>query len=262
MQSPGAVEQMFPPADKLLQQILTCLSFYTRLPVGRWLASDNDFAAAQWAAPVAGAFIGLCGGFAYTVSAAVGLPPPVAAVVCIGATIFLTGALHEDGAADTADGFGGGESAKQKLEIMRDSRLGTYGALALLFSVLTRWSAISALIDPLTVMIAVIAAHAASRAVIAEFLLLVPPARNDGLSATVGTFDSGTASISLAIGVGVLFAGGLLFAVGSALLLALWFFALQWLCRRQIGGQTGDVIGALQQGAEVIILVTAIIVTS
>lgn len=248
-----------PPAlESRFQELLTCMVFYTRLPAGRWVTGETDFAAAQWAAPVTGIVIGFCGGLVYAAAWMAGAPATVSAALCLAAIILLTGALHEDGAADMADGFGGGSTIEQKLEIMRDSRLGAYGALTLVISVLVRWSALSALADPLDVTVALVAAHAASRSVIAAFLMRVPPARSDGLGAGVGRIDGPVATTALLIGAVMLTLTGLMTAIAGAAMLAMWFFSLRALCIRQIGGQTGDVTGALQQGGEVIILVAVV----
>ncbi|WP_338320010.1 adenosylcobinamide-GDP ribazoletransferase, partial [Bradyrhizobium ottawaense] len=121
------------------------------------------------------------------------------------------GALHEDGLADTADGLGGGRTRERKLEIMRDSRIGTYGVCALILSFGLRWSALAAIADPLLVAFALCAAHAAARAGVPAFMSLVPPARPDGLSASAGSppgrsvaiaFALGTLALALALGPG------------------------------------------------------------
>lgn len=246
-----------PPPDRLLGDVVACVMFYTRLPVGRWFDGSDDFAAAQWAAPLAGMLVSLGGGLAFWLLAAGSLESGLSAALCLAVMIALTGALHEDGLADTADGFGGGKNREQKLDIMRDSRLGTYGALALGLSLLIRWAAIAQLADPIAVLVALVAAHAASRALIAAFIALVPAARSDGLSADAGQADNSTALAALGLGGLALLAGGPAFAVTGAVVLALWFLALKALSEHQIGGQTGDVIGALQQGGEILVLVVA-----
>jgi adenosylcobinamide-GDP ribazoletransferase len=95
-----------------------------------------------------GALVGACGALAYWGAAAVGLPPFVAGVLAVAATLLVTGALHEDGLADTADGFGAGVTRERKLEIMRDSRIGTYGVAALVLSILLRAGAVASLVEP------------------------------------------------------------------------------------------------------------------
>src|SRR5258708_2854655 len=123
-------------------------AFLTRLPMPH---PDGpilpNFARAHRAFPVVGALIGAVTGFTYLGLHAIGLPSLAAAALALGASALLTGALHEDGLADMADGFGGGRDKAGKLEIMRDSRLGTYGALALMVSFVAKLSALAALPD-------------------------------------------------------------------------------------------------------------------
>ncbi len=248
-----------PPAlENRFHEFLCCLAFYTRLPLGRFFAKDSDFTSAQWAAPAAGIVIGLCAGAVFAVAYAAGVPSEVAAAICLAVVILLTGALHEDGAADMADGFGGGRTVERKLEIMRDSRLGTFGALTLVMTVLLRWSALAAMSDPVDAALALVAAHAASRSAIPVFLMNVPAARTDGLGAGVGPIDRQSAGLALLIGAAALMLAGVSAAILAAAALVVWYFALRALCIRQIGGQTGDVVGALQQGGEIIVLVAAV----
>lgn len=248
----------FPALPVLAAEIAAALRFYTRLPV----AGDDGargFAQSQWATPLAGAAIGLGVAFMLWLAAWLGLPPQLAAAFAIAAGVWLTGALHEDGLADTADGFGGGRSRDDKLAIMRDSRVGSYGVIALCLSLLIRWAALAALAEAslASAAVAAIAAHAASRAVLPALLAALPPARADGLAAGVGLVERGTALAALAIGFAFLLPGGLAFAFAASLILGLAAWLVARLAMRQIGGQTGDVLGAVQQGAEIAILATA-----
>jgi adenosylcobinamide-GDP ribazoletransferase len=171
----------------------------------------------------------------------------------------MTGCLHEDGLADTADGLGGGRDRARKLEIMRDSRLGTFGACTLMMSLLLRWTALAAMAGPMAVAAALIAAHVAARAALPVFMRFVPPARLDGLSAQAGPPALRSAAVAGLLGVLALVAIlglaatviGLILATCAGLLVA-------WLSIRQIGGQTGDVLGALEQIIEIVILLTAL----
>jgi adenosylcobinamide-GDP ribazoletransferase len=248
--------QPHPIRPTVVKDILACIGFYTRLPLS---AEVSSFAAAQWAASLAGAVVGFLSGGALLAALWAGVPAPAAAAVALGAAMLATGALHEDGLADVADGFGGGRSREEKLLIMRDSRVGSYGVLALIVTALLRWAALTALAvaGGRAALPALVAAHAASRALIPLFMMRVPPARADGLSAGIGRVEGGTAFAALAIGGLFLIVVGPVFALVSAALLALWFWALERLCRRQIGGQTGDVLGALQQGGEIAVLLAA-----
>src|SRR5437868_4014872 len=116
--------------------------FSTRLPFAHsFTVMGADIARASWALPLAGALVGLLGAIAYWLAHAVGLPPLPAGALALATTLVATGCLHEDGLADTADGFGGGTTRERKLEIMRDSRIGSYGGCALMLSLLLRGSA-------------------------------------------------------------------------------------------------------------------------
>jgi adenosylcobinamide-GDP ribazoletransferase len=162
---------------------------------------------------------------------------------------------------DTADGFGGGRDREQKLVIMRDSRLGTYGACALLVSLLLRWSALATIADAGSVAIALVAAHTAARAPLPSFMRLVPSARTDGLAAAAGAPSRESAAIAWVLGATALLVGlGFAEAVAGLLLLVLATAAIARVSLRQIGGQTGDVVGALEQVNEVLILLTAAVV--
>ncbi len=244
---------------RLLTDLKVSLAFSTRLPFADACAIDgSDPARASWALPVAGLAVGAIGAIVYGATYGIGLPSGPAAALALAATIATTGCLHEDGLADTADGFGGGKDREQKLGIMRDSRLGTYGACALLGSLLLRWTALASIADPGPVALALMAAHAGARAPLPSFMRLVPPARSDGLSATAGSPSRENAIMAWIIGAAALVAGlGLAKAVAGLIFLALASAAIAWLSARQIGGQTGDVLGAVEQVSEAIILLIA-----
>jgi adenosylcobinamide-GDP ribazoletransferase len=232
--------------------------FFTRLPLPHDAPTASGVARAGWAAPLAGALVGAHGAAAYWLAAVAGLPVPVAAALALAATLLLTGCLHEDGLADTADGFGGGATRERKLAIMRDAPIGTYGSCAILLSLLLRAGALSGLATPALVVPALIAAHAAARAILPPFMRLVPAARADGLSAAAGRPPPLGSAMALALGLlALLLALGAAKALAAALLLLLCFAVMAWLCGRQIGGQTGDVIGALEQAGEVAVLLVA-----
>jgi adenosylcobinamide-GDP ribazoletransferase len=175
----------------------------------------------------------------------------------LAATLLLTGAIHEDGLADTADGLGG-RTREQKLEIMRDSRIGTFGACALAISLFLRWSTIADIAEPRFVALALISAHVAARACLPAFMSLVPPARTDGLSSGAGSPPSSSVVAALLLGaVCLLFSFGLTGTVVALLMLALIGFMLARITTRQFGGQTGDVLGAMEQLGEAAILLIA-----
>jgi len=236
--------------------IRTGLAFCTRLPVTP--PPESKLAEAAWAFPVIGALIGVLGALTYWFADWVWLDPYISATLAVAATVLLTGCLHEDGLADTADGFGGGATKARKLDIMRDSCIGTYGVAALALSFLLRVGAIASLEEPGLVAAALIAAHAGARAVLPLFMAALPRARQDGLAASAGTPQAGRVTIALMLGLFVLAlslgAGGALIA---ALFVAVAFGLMARLAMRQIGGQTGDVLGAVEQVSEIVILLTA-----
>jgi adenosylcobinamide-GDP ribazoletransferase len=248
------------PPNPFVEDLLVCLRFYSRLnlPAPPGGAALADFAKALRALPVAGAIIGAAGGAALFCARAVGLPALPAAVCAIAALVAVTGALHEDGLADVADGFGGGATRDKKLEIMRDSRLGSYGGIALALTLMLRVTSLAALTErglgP--AIAALICAGAVSRTAGLSPLLLSAPARRDGAGAAMprptdealrlALILSGAASLPL------LFAGLSVGQVLSAdIAAALAAFAVTRLAERQIGGYTGDVLGAAQQAAEI-----------
>lgn len=234
-------------------------SFVTILPVASSKpAADGAIARATWALPIAGLLVGLAGALAYKIATRLGLAPNLAALLALATTALVTGALHEDGLADTADGLGGGWTRERKLEIMRDSRIGTYGVCALILSFGLRWSALAAIANPWSVMLALIAAHAAARAGVPAFMSLVPPARRDGLAANAGVPPGRSVAIAFAVGtLALALALGPAKALVGLVLLSLAGLMLARLAIRQIGGQTGDILGAFEQIGEILILLVA-----
>lgn len=247
---------------RLVRDLRIGVSFATILPVGPSTPiEDGEMNRASWSLPLAGLIVGLVGATVYGIAHAVGLPPGPAAMLALASTILVTGALHEDGLADTADGLGGGRTRERKLEIMRDSRIGTYGACALLSSMILRWSALATIAAPRSVMIALLLAHAASRAGLPTFTAFVPPARKDGLSASAGQPTPQHAAIALGIGAIVLALGfGPAKAIVAVIVLAAIGLMMARLCVKQVGGQTGDVLGAFEQLTETAVLLMAAVI--
>jgi adenosylcobinamide-GDP ribazoletransferase len=237
-------------------ELRTGLAFCTRLPVTAPEAAN--LAKAAWTFPVVGALIGALGALVYWLAGGLSLPPFVSATLAVAATALVTGCLHEDGLADTADGFGGGTTRERKLEIMRDSRTGTYGVVALIVSFMLRAGTIASLAGPGLAAAALIAAHAGARATLPIFMRAVPNARDDGLSSGAGTPPAGPASIAALLGLLALMAFlGVGAGLVAAFLVVMGLIAFARLSMRQIGGQTGDVLGAVEQASEILILLTA-----
>jgi adenosylcobinamide-GDP ribazoletransferase len=239
-------------------EVATALAFSTSLPLRRPAPADGNLAQAVWALPIAGLAVGVVGSVVYALVHRLGLPAWPAAALALAATVVVTGALHEDGLADTADGFGGGQAREQKLAIMRDSRIGTYGVCALALALLLRASAVAMIAAPGAVAAALIASHTAGRAAVPLLMLFVGPARLDGLAYAAGRPAPAGAAAAAAIGLVVLFAGlGFVHALAAAVLVAIVLALTGALSLRQIGGQTGDVLGALEQFGEIVILLVA-----
>jgi adenosylcobinamide-GDP ribazoletransferase len=234
--------------------------FLTRLRYGAREPIDGGaIARAAWAFPLAGVLVGIIGALVYGSAYRLGLPSWAAAAVSVAATMVVTGCLHEDGFADTIDGFGGGTTREQKLAIMRDSRIGTYGVCGLTIAILLRVSALALLGAWGPVAAALIAAHGAGRAVVAVFMALVPPTRRDGLSASAGQPPYGSAAAAGVLGVPILILClGLGHGLVALVVLAIATALVAWLSLAEIGGQTGDVLGAVEQVSEIVILLVAL----
>ena len=242
--------------NEWLDDLRTAVAFLTRLPMPHPQGpTPQNFVRAHRMFPLVGAAIGAAVGLVCLGLRAVGVPDLAAAALALGASAILTGALHEDGLADVADGFGGGRDRESKLEIMRDSRLGTYGALILLVSFVARLSALAAIPDGFVVQ-SLIAAHALARGVLPAMSMNLAYTRTDGLARNAGQPDAAIAAT--AAGVALLIALLVLSwtdAFWAAVLAALSAAGMAWLAKRQIGGQTGDVLGGAEQVAETAILV-------
>ena len=244
--------------SQLAADLSAAVLFCTRLPVpGAATITGTDLARAGWALPIAGAIVGLIAAVVYWLARLADVPPFPAAGLTVVATLVVTGCLHEDGLADVADSFGA-STRERKLEIMRDSKIGTYGVCALFMSLLLRSAALASIADPALAAPVLVAAHMAGRAGMPLFMRLVPPARDDGLSVGVGTPPRASAIAAVLIGMVALGVGlGPAAGVGAIALMAAAFASLAWLSVSQIGGQTGDVLGALEQIGEIVVLLVA-----
>jgi adenosylcobinamide-GDP ribazoletransferase len=243
--------------DLLRTDLVSAFMLLTRLPAG-WLATSagpGRLADAVWAFPVVGAVVGAIGGGVFWVCARLAMPPGVATVWTLASMLLVTGALHEDGLADFVDGLGGGRTRERKLAIMRDSRIGTFGALALMLSLAARGTALAALAQPARVAVALIVAAALGRGAIAVLLLTSAPARPDGLAAQLQASRFGRTALGPGIAVVPAFAllpfGTALGATTAALVSAL---VIAWFAHRQLGGYTGDVLGAAVVVTECVVL--------
>ena len=271
-----------------LRLFFTALQFFTRVPVPAWVGFEP-----AWLQgcvryfPLVGACVGLAGALVLA-AASLLWPPVVAVVLSMAATVWLTGAFHEDGWADTCDGLGGAVSRARALEIMKDSRIGSYGAVGLMLILGLKAAVLTQLLSPLlselndanashihqvllgwTVM-ALVWSHITSR--LAPVLLIRwLPYAGDAAHAKAKPLATGVGWAGLAATLLVWAALGLamlawvgwagwptatwLRAMGWSSLAALLGTALMagWLWRR-LGGYTGDTLGAAQQLTEVLSL--------
>ncbi|MGE3244696.1 MAG: adenosylcobinamide-GDP ribazoletransferase [Beijerinckiaceae bacterium] len=259
---------------QLACDLLACLRFYSRLPVPVFAFEPSphgmlDFTHAVRILPLAGAIIALPACAMIGLATAVGLPAPVTAGLALAIFVLATGAFHEDGLADTADGFGGGSTRERKLEIMKDSRVGTYGAIALVLATGLRWVCLWEILLRLGAagaVLVLIAAAAASRTAALWPLAVLPPARNDGAAWAAGKPDvAALAMAALWCAALSLPLYALQHSAHATISLLIAAAAAGWaiarLARRQIGGQTGDVAGAAQQIAEIATYLAVLIAT-
>lgn len=243
----------------LIAETATCVRFFSRLPLPRISKDDDltlipDFSRIARAVPLAGAILGVLPATFLLFLAATELPGLVTASLVVIGQITLTGALHEDGLADVVDGFFGGATTERRLEIMKDSRTGAFGALALCLSVFLRIVLLAELLarfGPLSAAFILIGIEAGSRALMVWQWRVLPPARPEGLGSRFGVPGVKVANQA------VLFGALCLLPVAAALpvphvSLALGLSGVSaWATGRlavlKIGGFTGDVLGTIQQ---------------
>ncbi len=247
----------------LTADLLACLRFYSRLPVPVLSFEKEphkmlDFSSSIRMLPFAGALIGGVSAAVLLGSLLVGLGPHIAAVLAIGAGAIATGAFHEDGLADTADSFGG-MSVDRKLDIMRDSRIGTFGGMALVLSTAVKIFALAGIAQYSWALAAgvLISGAAITRVLALMPLSMLNPARTDGVAYSAmqpgpealrfAQFASaGFLILPLLAGAEI---GRILFAT---VLIVLMAYAITFKAKQLLGGHTGDVAGATQQVTEIL----------
>lgn len=248
--------------ERLGGELAAAVGFMTRLPLPATQAAHaRPLADASWAFPVAGLAIGLIAGAVMGIASALGVPAFAAALLALGASALTTGALHEDGLSDCFDGLWGGADKETRLTIMRDSRVGGYGALSLVIATGLKAACLAALIDGAGVeagWLALVAAHMAGRGVLPGVMHLVQRAGETGLAAMAGRPDQVRAGVALAIGALALpiLLGpgiGLVAIVLGGLVTAKFVFLARW----KLGGYTGDVLGLIEQAVEITVLLCA-----
>jgi len=231
-----------------LEEAFTLLTRVPMPPLGQTRGAN-----ASWAYPLVGLAVGLAA--AVTTLLTGGLPAELTAGIALATMIVITGAMHEDGLADSADGLWGGRTPEQRLAIMADSRVGAYGVIALVFSIGLRWSALAAIATDGTLWASLIAAAVLSRTSMVALMHMVPNARETGLSSTVGRPGRDTTLVAIAIAAAIGFAALGFALIPVAIALGATTLAVAAISRARIGGQSGDIIGATQQIGEVAILV-------
>lgn len=249
------------PISRLWLDLRIAVGFLTLLPVGRLahppVPRDGD-EALGWLSgaaalfPLIGAGIGLAAALALLASFHVGLHPLACALIALAVAAILSGALHEDGLADFADGLGGGTSREQRLAAMRDSRIGAFGVLALVFAVLLRAAMLSGLFSPETAAFALVAAAAVSRATLPALMHWLPPAQADGLAVSAGSPQPAQLTLALLLAFAIaLLSVGFWACVLTMLAAAAAAAVVAWLAWSRFGGKTGDVLGAAQVLSEI-----------
>lgn len=242
------------------QYFLLALQFFTRIPVPVKVAySPLRLNKSNRYFSLVGVALGLILAFAYQLLAQY-LPASVAIACVMTISLLLTGAFHQDGLADMADGIGGGYTVEKRLDIMKDSRIGTYGTVALIASALIMFSALTELAQLGIAFIALVAAHALSRAVAGSLIFTMPYVSEDAKSKSkpLAQQQSGhELVILLAIGSAPIlflpegFNFSFILKLTAVLLAFRWWYR-RWLMNR-LGGFTGDCLGAAQQIAELLI---------
>jgi len=244
-----------------INDVARSVAFLSRIRVpGRYFEGhDGRLSVAVRAFPTAGVLILLPAAALLAVLAMLGTPPYLSAFLVLAVQTLLTGALHEDGLSDAADGIGGGRDRESTLSIMKDSRVGSYGVVALVLSFGLRASALAAImtaLSPIGSACALLAVAAASRAAMVWHWQALPPARPDGVAAAAGQPERGAAQAALVSGAAIVLllllpAAPLLGIASMVLAAAAAVFAFSDVVSDKIGGHTGDTIGASEQVAEI-----------
>jgi adenosylcobinamide-GDP ribazoletransferase len=240
------------------------LQFFTRLPIPAWVGFEASWLQhASRYFPLVGVVVAALAAAVYAAAALV-LPAPVAAVLSTAASIYITGAFHEDGFADTCDGLGGGMTKERALEIMKDSRVGAYGAIGIVCMLATKLSAL-ALLPPHLAVAALAVAHPVSRLAATALIWKLDYVRGEGKAKPLAQQMTGTefaiAALTCALPAACVLAAGWMTPAALAAAVLASAAAALWLGRlfvRRLGGYTGDCLGAVQQLAEALAYVAVL----
>ena len=243
----------------MIRRLFIAVQFLTRLPVSRVLnSSESELGKAAAFFPLVGVVVGAGAALVFALLQRV-LPVPEAVLCAIVFAAFITNGFHEDGLADTFDGFGGGWTKDRVLEIMRDSRIGTYGTLALIFLVLGKLNFLSSL-PPGQIWRWLILAHTASRWTTLPLCAWLPYARAEGqgklVAKQVGALEIMTGTFTLLL---MLLLIPWRAALATLFVTTLVTFLSGLYFRARLQGVTGDCLGAANQLTEVGLYLTAVI---
>lgn len=244
-----------------MRSLRAAIVFLTRIPVGVGRKGPPPLSRAVPWFPTVGAVVGFLVGVVYALASQV-LPATVSAAVAVSFGTAITGALHLDGLADSADAFAGGTTVERRFEILKDSRLGTYGTSALVLVLFLDIAALATLL-PTSGLISLVTAHGIGRASAVGVMVLARNTPKEGLGADYLADLSrirGIAGIALVVGMVILLNGTegpllIVFALPAALLTWAW-------SHRAIGGVVGDSLGAIAQLSQTSVLVGAAVLNS
>ncbi len=253
----------------LMADLVMGLRFYSRLYSGSSPHLAPNLSLIAYALPFTSLVIGALPALLLVLGGGVHLPSLFAATLAVLLQALITGAMAEDALGDAADGLAGGQTPERRLEILKDSRLGSYGMLAICFFVLLRVFALSALLDrsPLMAGFLLLAAGIMARSGSLWLTRALPPARRNGMSATAGRVSRQAFWVGLAMAVilGFVFAAPFVHVIGLVVSITigiLIIFGWSQLCGKLVGGQTGDLVGALQALLEIAALTVFIVVAA
>ena len=244
--------------NKFISDLTISLGLFTRLPV-KSIEHSVDLGKTVWAWPLVGGLIGVIIGICAEVLNSLEIPPELSSLIIIALLVLLTGGFHEDGLADTFDGLWGGDTPEKRLTIMNDSRHGTFGVLALVISILFRWVLLKLLFESGFLLAPLVIACVISRTAVVPFLIILPSARKTGLTAEIGRVPLWSAIICFLISLMPIYLflgliGFILVAIGLLITLPVYIFA-----RKLLRGQTGDILGTVQQLTEICIILAIVL---
>jgi len=249
-----------------MRDIARAVAFLSRIPVSAsfFAGHDGKLGTVSRAFPVAGLLVAFPAAIVFGLLLAMHADPLMAALLALTVQTVTTGALHEDGLSDTADGLGGGKDRARALGIMKDSRIGTYGAVALILSFGLRASALAAIarhVSSTDAAAALLAVAALSRGAMVWHWHVLPSAKPDGVATSAGQPDGNAMQLALitTLGLALLLIWptlGIPSLVSCLLVVAITTFLSNRHVRQRLSGHTGDTIGATQQICEIASLCT------